>query len=293
VKPSLGTGRQLLRSITVGGSTPTPGRIAIEHATSALGDVLAYFFPDSPNVVGYSPSLRQYRVSAGTVTADSTLVSGRARTSPLLRSWRDVPLNRLPAGRYLLMSRLSVFQSGPQNLVWSTQTRINGANVGPAFGGTAVRVMAASTYLFIPISTVILPIVDVDPATSTGVLRVTLSTSTGPILDDRLDEAWLFNLDIGRLVGPISCGTGSPASGGSANRLFIEPPTVDRPRPVIRIGFAADKSDSFYPAGSANQGWQFPEFKPDKVNALTVTTNALDASVTLSQFNTWHTSAAS
>ena len=42
IKPTIGTARQLLRSVPVAGSARAPGSLAIEHSTNALGDVLVY-----------------------------------------------------------------------------------------------------------------------------------------------------------------------------------------------------------------------------------------------------------
>ena len=107
-----------------------------------------------------------------------------------------------------------------------------------------------------------------------------------------LDEAWLFNNAIGALIGPVACGTGAAAAGGPARRLFIEPPSVTTPRPRILIGHSAARSDAFYPVGGSG-GWDIPQFDPYGVNVLTVTTNALDASVTLRHYPRWHSHAAS
>jgi hypothetical protein len=299
IAPSSGTGRQLLRSIEIAGSARTQGSVTIEHASSALGDVLAYFFPDSEDAQGYSPQLRQYRISGGTVTTDATLVSGaRESISPSGGGGAaavvfDIPVSRLAAGLHTLMARAKVNTgvSGTATFAWITQLRINGTDVGPSRAGssTVSAVGTATAQTIYTLGRLMLPTRDVDLGSTTAVVRLTLWLVDTVFSGMEFDEAWLFNSSIGRLV-QVACGTGSPASGGPANRLFIEPATVLTPRPTVRIGFAADRSDSFHPATLS--AWQFPEFAPPRVNMLLVTTNAADASVSFRSFPRWHTHAA-
>lgn len=296
VKPSFGSGRQLLRSIDVAGSARTSGSVTIEHASSSLGDVLAYFYPDAKSVLGYSPPLRQYRVSGGAVTTDATLVSGARENISTSGAGTavvfDVPLTNLASGMHLLAVRAktnyAVFQA---TFTWSAQLRINSTNVGAAISGTGKSVVATNAVQTIyPIGRLMLPPTDTELVGTTAVVRLTLSMTGDAVAVSEFDEAWLFNTDIGRLLGPVACGTAAAASGGSANRLFTEPPTTARPRHTVRIGFAANRSDSFFPTSVG--GWEFPEFPPGRVNAFTVTTNASDASVTLRYTSTWHTNPA-
>lgn len=280
-KPSQGSGRQLLRRIAVGGSARTPGSVAIEHASSALGDVLAYFYRDVPGIQGYSPSMRPHIFLPG--TTDATLVSG-ARTNLLSGGTFFLPpVSRLPAGRYLVVARIGGAGGGGAwgvNLAWNYTTTLNGPTVGPAISRTKTLTLTSAYTIFV-LDRVTLPTCDLDPA-SPAVLQILFTgTAVGTTTAANLDDLWLYNLDIGQLVR-VSCGTGSPASGGPANRVFIEPASTDRPRPSVRIGFAADKSDSFYPATFPS--WQFPQFVPPSVIVHTVTTNAVDAAVS---FRNW------
>lgn len=295
VTPSSGSGRQLLRSLDVGGSARASGSISIEHASTSLGDVMAYFYPDVAGVRGYSPPLRQYRVSGGTVTGDSTLVSGAredistsgAGTAVVF----DVPVVSLSPGMHQLVVRAKTNYTPQATFAWSAQLRINSTNVGAAISGTGRSAVATNAVQAIyAIGRMILPPTDTELVGTSAVVRITLAMTGDLLAVSQFDEAWLFNTDIGRLLGPVPCGTGAAASGGPANRLFTEPPTPKRPRHTVRIGFAANRSDSFYPSGIA--GWQFPKFTPGRVNVLTVTTNAADASVTLRYTRAWHTNPA-
>jgi hypothetical protein len=291
IRPSLGTARQLLRSVEVAGSARTQGSLAIEHETSALGDVYAYVYPDTPDVLGYSPPLRQYRVAGGpTVTPDSSLVSGAREDLTTGTATFDIPVRNLPQGTYILAVRTNTggLLSPTPQLNWTVSTRLNGTTLGPVESGSWPITSSTLAYFLWPVAHVMLPTVDMDTGASTAVVRVTLSITAPAAVD--FDEAWLFNTQIGQLL-QVSCGTGSPASGGPARRLFIEPPTLIRPLPAIRIGHAADRSDAYSPTGNAIASWMVPEFEPPRVNVFTVTTNALDAAVTLRHFPRWHTNA--
>ena len=293
VKPAIGTNRQLLRSIDVAGSARSPGSIAIEHASSALGDVLGYFFPDGTGgQAGYSPPMRQYRVAGGpTVTADTALVSGSKEDLTTGTSTFDIPYARLAAGSHVFMVRAQ--GAGASNNAatfnWTASTRVNATTVGSTTSGSfTVAALDRSAMNIFAIARIQLPTVDVNVASSTAAVRITLTATSAEGVT--FDEGWLFNTTIGQLV-QVACGTASPASGGAANRLWIEPATVGQPRPTVRIGFASDRSDAFYPTSFA--AWQMPQFLPPRVNVFTVTTNALDASVTLRNYPRWHTHAAS
>lgn len=288
VRPKSGTARQLLRSLDVGGSVRTPGSLAIEHETAALGDVIVYVYPDVENVRGYSPPLRQYRVSGPTVTPDASLVSGLREDLTGATAVFDVPRRCLASGQHLLVVRTSTgaLLSPTPVLSWTAVTRINGSDVGPTESGSCLITSSDLAYYLWAAGRVVLPTVDVDPAASTAVVRISLSVTAPATVE--FDEAWLFNLSIGRFA-QIPCGAGAGASGGPARRVFMEPATPLRPRPTVRIGHAADRSDSYYPTGVF---WQMPQFQPGRNHVFTVTTNAEDAAVSLRNFDRWHTNAA-
>jgi hypothetical protein len=294
VKPTLGTARQLLRSINVSGSAPTRGSLAIEHSTNALGDVLAYFFPDGASGQNaYSPPLRQYWVSGGTTGADATLVSG---TSEIFVSGFttftvtfDVPCRNLTAGIHPLQARMAL-TGGSSQVSWTATTRVNGTAIGPTLSGSRTIAVTTGGQVIYTLARLLLPTLDVDPASSSAVVRITLTGTGGAGINFVLDEAWLFNTTIGQLI-QVGCGSGTAASGGPAKRVFIEPAATSIPRPTVRIGHAADRSDSFYPTDLSS--WQMPVLDPPRVNVFTVCTNALDASTTLRHFPHWHTNPAS
>lgn len=274
-----GTARQQLRRIPIRGSARTPGAIAIEHETNALGDVLAYFWPDDGS--GSIPNTRQFQTAGGS-SVDAAAVSG-VRTQITTSAFvAEIPTRRLHSGGHLLEARLKAASTLDATVTWAATTMVNGVDLGPTVGGTRV-IGLTSGYAFIPLGRLVLPTRGVDPAGAGAVVRLTISaTASGAV---NLDEAWLFNRLIGQMVR-VACGIGTPSSGGPSNRLFIEPPTVSSGRatlrPVVRRGFAADRSDSFHPLDVS--AWQFPQFPPDGVNALVVTSNTAGANVSFRHF---------
>ena len=287
IKPAIGTARQLVRTIEVAGSVRTQGSIAIEHATSSLGDVLAYFWPDDGS--GYTPPLRQYRSGGGSVSSDSSLVSGSHESINGATVNFDVPTVRLPAGTYTLVARIgtgAVPTVSTGTVTWAATTRLGGTDVGVTQTGTRPSFTVPVGWANVALGRFQLPTRHVNRA-STAVARISLTASTTSTC--LLDEAWLLS-STGQLI-MVGCGTGTAASGGPAKRVFYEPATPDQPRPSITIGHAADRSDARYPTDFSS--WELPELKPPRVNVLTVTSNALDASVTLRHFPRWQSHAAS
>lgn len=279
-----GAGRQQLHSLEVAGSTRAPGRLAVESSTAALGDALVYVFPTTDETSGYSPAMRQFRFSGLTPTVNSAMVSGASEAINGTGSNQfRVPVGLLPRGQYIVMGRLSAGSPISTTLVIQAQT-IMGGSLGSQFLSSTVSLTTTMTIHVL--GRLSLPTVDLD-SFSTASLSLIVMNSDGAIYD----EFWLFNTTIGQLIW-VDCGTGSGSVGGSARRLFIEAPMVATPRPTVRVGHSADRSDSFHPVGSV-KAWQMPTFTPPQVSLHVVTPNATDAAVTYRYWPNWHTHAGS
>lgn len=286
VAPISGTNRQQLRAVTVPGSARTPGSLSVESATAALGDdVMVYVYPPDSQTNGYSPPLRQFRSSGNTVTPDSAQVSGN--TEPLTGSpvVFQIPVGQLPRGSYLLMGRLATSGGGTPTISYAVRTVFDLGITPVAFSGSRTITTTAAYQVF-ALGRLFLPATDLGPLAGM-VAGVVASLTISASSTCTYDEFWLYNTTIGQLIW-VDCGTGSGAPGRASRRLFIEPATVETPRPTVRVGHSADRSDSFYP-GAALKSWQFPQFKPSQANVLAVTPNATDAVVSLSGYARWHT----
>lgn len=291
VKPSLGTARQLLRLVPVTGSARAQASLAVEHASSSLGDVFVYVFPETDSagraLANYTPPLRPYWVSGnGAVTADSTLVSGGWEQLGGLAGATftvEVPVRNLPVGSAVLMMRTKTSAPGAVPIQYTARVfQPSGTGIGPTLSGNAT-VSMTSSYDNYAIARLNLPPLDTDSATA--VLQVRIGLAPG-LYTAEIDEAWLFG-DVGQLIY-VAAGTGTPTTSGPWNRIFIEPARVAYPRPSLKLGFAADGSDAVYPPNGV-RSWQQPVFQPSQARIFTVTSNALDASVTLRHFPRWHT----
>lgn len=270
------TARQLFRSIEVGGSADTQGSLSISHETDALGDVLVYTSRDDGS--NYQPPLRPWRVDGGTVTPDSDRVSGA--TSPLdsaTAETYEIPVSALVSGKHDLVAYLAAAAAGDKTINWTASTRYDSTDLGTVSGSTVVTLTTG--YTSHPIASIELPPIST-PTGSTAVVRITLSSLDAVTID----EAWVFNLDIGALT-EVACGTSTPAAGGSSNRLWIDTETLENSAKVER-GTLENRSDA-HNAGADVSSMGAHEFAPGTVKAFTVTSNALNAAVSLEHYERW------
>lgn len=285
---ALGTTRQKQRTVAIEGSARTQGSLAISHSTSALGSTLVYTWPGG-RAPGYSPCLRPRRVSGGSVTTDSALVSGSSDMLDTALVF-DVPVLSLIAGTHLLMARVKSDTIGAQVINYTAQTRQGSTNISSATSGSLAVPFGSTAWRNVVLGRLMLPPTGV-PDGSTAVVRVTIVAAVPAASNIDLDEAWLFNTSVGNLTW-VECGSGSPSAGGSANRLWLDTATTDVPRPAIYQGFSGDRSDAFYP-GADVLSFGVHTLTLPMMNVFTVTSNALNASVALDHFPHWHTHAAS
>lgn len=283
VSPAAALPRQQVRTIEVDGSAPTIGSIAVEHATSALGEVLLYTYPDDGT--GYVPYCRPYHSAGSAVSSDANAVSGYSEEAGSVSF--DIPTPSTPGGTYLVMARMKRSSSSTVTFDWSVTPRLNSTDLSSAETHT-VSVALTTSYAFVRLGTTRLPMMDV-ASTPSSVTRLNIDAT----VSETLDELYLFNMDIGRLTGPVSCGTGTPAAGSHSNRLWIDSPSVDNDGLGRYLrGYASDRSDAFsaYPFMTSPG---IHEFAAGGVKVLTVTTNPTTAAdVSFTYHPAWHTHAA-
>lgn len=272
VPPGLGTARQLVRTIEVPGSAPTEGSLQISHDTSSLGTVLAYTWRDDADT-GWAPPLMPWLTSGG-ASADANRVSGRS-VNVTGATVFEIPAS-MPDGSFVLLALMK--SDATQDVVFEYQlrTKIGAHYVGPTISGEVpVSFNSTSWVVKSPTGLLHLPTLPLGPDTN-ATLEVTIQCVLG-IDVVSLDEAWLFNTDVGQLSW-LAVGSGAPAAGGNANRVWINSRTLERPRPEYLIGTAEDGSDAY--GALANSQLMFPTehvWDAGTVNVLTVTSNALYA----------------
>lgn len=276
------TNRQLVRVLSVDGSARAQGSILIEDSTFggpiALGDVIVY---TSPNVGGLtSPNLRQHLSSGNTPTVGGTLVSGISTDLSTLHTF-EIPASALAPGGYLLLAKVRPDNSGPLEFTWSAEARMGSTDLGGGQSGVTTIDVNNGAYSIVTVASLNLPPRKMGPE---GVVRIELTVDAGNTL---LDEAWIFNVEAGRL-SIVSAGIASPASGGSASKVWLDAPTIASPTVGLYLGTESDRSDAFH-AGTELAAFDVHELAPPFVNLFIVTTNSAFADASISHHRYFHT----
>lgn len=277
------TGRQSLRSITVGGSARTQGRFMLEHATAGLGDGVVFSCPSL--ATGYSPELRRWKTAgAATPTTDTTTVSGIREDfgDPVF----NVPAAQLPRGGYLLYARVRATSGTPTaTLSVSAATKIGSTLFTEVETSGEPVTLSTAAWTIVPMGSVTLPTTDV-PDGSAATVEIAVDSSGGSV---EWDEMWMFYAGDDSALTIVSLGAGTPALGTVHNRLRLDAPSLER-RKSVWAGTLSDWSDSFH-AGSLASVWQVPSLLPGENTFFVVTTGATFAELTVAAFNRHHTHA--
>lgn len=272
------TNRQLSRIVEVAGSARSPAGIAVQDASAALGTTLVFTSPVAPGAV--QPNLRTLISSGNSVTVAATTISGFTSSIETLHTF-DIPTTGLTPGGYVLLARIKTAATISVPFVWSARSRQGTVNLGDAQTGAVTVSSVIETWAVHHIATMNLPPRQTGEG---GKVRIELESNAAATV--LLDEAWLFNLDVGELTW-VECGSAAPSAGGSANRLWLDAATINSPRPSTFMGFDVDRLDSYH-AGSELVSNGAHEFVPPLMNVFTVTSNSQAASVTLSHYPRFH-----
>lgn len=282
--PFVGTGRMQFRRFTVGGSARTEASLALAHETSALGEVRIY--TNGATNSGYQPPIRQYRNAAfgdATPDVDMSSVSGaRSMLDAATPETFDIPASAIIAGTHLL-EVLIKGAVGYKTINYSVSTLVGAAELGTVTGSAIVELLTTD-WQFAPLAALPLPPVAL-PEGSSSKVRVKIWSASAV----ELDEAFVFNTDVGRLTGVV-CGTGSPTAGGASSRVWVDTPRLDWPNPAIWLGTQEDRSDARHAVGGQPaDGGEVPAqgthvFEPGDVNLLTVSTAVTNVAASLSYY---------
>lgn len=271
--------RQTFRTLPVAGSTRTQGNLSLADPSAALGSVLVYTTPITSPAV--QPPLRVLRTAGSTETTDTTLCSGKYSDLFTLHTF-DIPAPNVPAGGYLLLARVKHASASTYGVAWAGKSLQGTTTLDTAPpSGVASFALAADTWTIVTIGRMTLPTFSLGPS---GKVRIEMKCS---VVGMQLDEAWIFNLDQGRLTW-VECGTAAPSAGGAANRLWVDAASLDNPAPSIWMGNASDRTDA-YGAGPKMVALGEHEFAPPATNVFTVNTNSVATAVGLSYYPSFHT----
>lgn len=277
------TNRQLVRVLDIAGSARTQGSLIIEDVTPggpiALGEVMVYTAPNAGGLT--APNLRQYLSSGNSASTAASLCSGFTTDLSDLHTF-DVPASSLLPGAHLLLARVKPDNSGPLEFTWAAESRMGSTDLADGQSGVVTIDVNNGVYTIVTVADLHLPPRKVGPD---GLVRIELTVDAGNTL---LDEAWLFNVQAGRLT-KVDCGIASPSSGGSANVLFIDAPTAETPGPGVYLGTDTDRSDAYHAALAELGSLEIHELNPPSASVYVVTTNSAQADVSFSHYRYFHT----
>lgn len=280
---SVGSRKQLTRTLEVGGSVPTSGSVQVASpSATALGNVLVYTAPD--NGQGYASGLRQYHSIGNAVTADTTAVSGSHEsfiTSGTLVGVisYQIPAGVLPEANYVILARV---KSTIATTITLNAVPFSGATVGDTIQ-TRVTWTTANTWVWAVIGATSYPLLPV-PSTSavgSGLLLGGAAITGTPTVT--VDEVYLLDQTHGA-VSLVNCGT-------TATILQLNAPDADplRNRPSIYTGTLADGSDLLGVPGAQIISMGNHILDPDGAVLFTVTDNVDNAVVTGAFYRRGHT----
>lgn len=235
--PTVGaTGRQVSQTIVVPGTARTPARFVVEHATLTLGSTLIYTRPD--DMSGYQPPLRRHRHLASTtaVTTDAATYSGArsAMTTGQVDQF-EIPAGQVPAGSYGMWARVRIPSAGSLTMTVTASTVIGGVERGQTAISRTITTLVPGQWTIVPLGELTLPPTRV-VAGSAATVRILVGGTAGDF-----DDMWAFH-ESGALSW-IECGTDTPSSGGSSNRLRLDSPTAESHR-AVWVGHQPDWSDA-------------------------------------------------
>lgn len=270
---AVGSGRQLVRAIDVRGTARAPASLHLAHPSQGLGHAVLYTSADDSS--GYSPPTAQYRnasLSTSVRTVDTSTVSGARHTVDIGQvEVRDVPVDRLPEGVYEVLAIVRRTGSDGRAFTWSAATVLGGVEYGEysSFKSVDAAAMGSSNQWMV----VSLGHADLPPASTQGegVVRVRLQSNLAFVVDEIL----LANLSIGEITR---------VNAGSYRRLWVDSPTLDRPRRSIWLGNAEDRSDARHTVDNEVQAWGSHQLLPGRVNAFSMTSGAVSAGLSMRQY---------
>lgn len=267
--PGLGTRRELAHTFpTIYGSVRAPGDLTISHDSNGLGDVLAYTYPTG--LGDYSPPLSLHRTAGGSITADTTAVSGGKEPINGVPTTWTVPAIALPDGGYHIVMRMQHTTAAGTYAVTFT------ADVG---GTTITRTVnvtidGVATWQFVSLGTEHLPPLRLLDGSAKDI-TITLSSSVANL---RLDTGWLFLADeYDRRTSLVQ------VEAGAAQQITYRIADVDFPADVVYL--------DDYAAGANLKAAETPHLAPPSANVYMVTTGTEDATVEFNYYPHWHTHA--
>jgi hypothetical protein len=277
VPPSITT-RQLTRIIDVGGTERTPCSLkVVPGAAEALGLAIVHTSPESGR--GYSPSLRQWRVSGNPETSETGSLSGLKEAVTGTPIVAQMPIVSLPEDGYALMAYMRSSAVGTFPLTWQARTTVDSIYYGGHEGVTNAYFPVAGEWTLIPLAVVTLPPVR---AAVGGEVQFNL---TRTVVDEEiyLDEWWPFRMGDDCALTIVKS--------DEASFLWLDSPDASSPVPRVWVSNNSDRSDQRHPgAGVIAQGNHV--LTPDGTMVFVASTGIELPALSATYYKRWHSNAA-
>lgn len=272
---AIGTDRQKMFALNVGGSVEGVGFVDVTHPDDGLGPTLAYTFVDATGE--HVPALRPWRTAGETPSADPDAPSGYVE---FLGDAADpteftVPTATLPDGTYDIVLNAKPDVTGGLTVSWAASLVLNGNVIGEIGAGSALvlgftppdDVPAAGDLWYNTIGQITLPAGRLGAASAAAVLLKVWAPDSSSVT---LEDGYLLNINVGA-YSIVHCGTGAPAVGSVSNELRLLSPTLDWPAPSVLNGVLDDESSLYAPRGELVAAWGRHAFPPGDMRCLLVT----------------------
>jgi hypothetical protein len=206
---TVGTNRQLLRNLNIGGTETTQGSIDIVHPTTDLGDVLVYV--RHAGEAPYVPSISPY--TTGGVSTPGN-VSGLQFSDDTLTF--VIPADAIPPGEYHVVARINrEFVAQPMTVTMTAESRLGGSAVVEGAPIVNQVTAPADTWVLRSLGSITLPPA---PIGSSGEVALEIAVTSGGFdASIEWDEVWLCHED----------GTLTIVEGVDRPRLSIISPNLD------------------------------------------------------------------
>ena len=270
--PPVLTPRQMTRFIEAGGTERTPASI---HVASSDGNDLGLtFVHTSPkDGSGYSPPLRRWRVSGGSVQPEGQFSGSRELISPSFVA--HVPTAALPEGGYQLVANLRCPASSVVPVTFDLWTRVpdgGGTLMGNRSGKVSYSFTANVWEVVVLAVDLTLPTV----RTKSGEVVVYIGAESGV----ELDEAWLFRMDDDCALSYVNV---------VHPNLWLDSPNLSSSVPTVWVG---DSLETRTHPGTRLAGMGSHVLHPDGTATFAATAASNSPEVSAEFYRRWHSNAA-
>jgi hypothetical protein len=274
--PTIGTGRQQIRLLEVGGSVTTQGSITVEHESSDVGETIIYTLPLAPGEL-HMPALSAYVTGGVTPVADPALMSGKEWTitggAPFTG---QIPVSALPPGEYTLMARI---KSAVATTLFDNYLRaivVGSPNQMVKQDARDVTVaVTPNVWTIVNLGIYTLPVAGLGPNDFTSFVISGDIASTDSL---KLDEAWLFSHE----------GALTITKNLTWKRFRVNAPSLDYPSGAVWASDNADFLNAWSPADQLVSR-QHHNLRPGYNHLYVATTSALDPKVRAEHYNRHNT----